>query len=119
MQVTTVTATVRFSQDTGKGAWKSLELGAEATISPGESWRVAQANLYRDLGHQLKTLWKQNGSAAPQDAAEDSQVDDPPTAHFCEVHQMAFTAREGKYGTFYSHPIEGSHTWCNESKGGK
>ena len=62
MQVDKVTATVKYTQDTGKGAWKSVELGAEATVAPGDAWRVAQANLYRDLGCQLKTLWAQNGT---------------------------------------------------------
>jgi hypothetical protein len=47
MQVTKVTAQVRYSQDTGKGAWKSLELGAEATIGPGESWRAAENKIRR------------------------------------------------------------------------
>jgi hypothetical protein len=45
MKVTTVTATLRFSQDSGKGAWKSLELGAEAQVAPNEEWAEAQAYL--------------------------------------------------------------------------
>jgi hypothetical protein len=125
VQVTKITAQVRYSQDTGKGAWKSMELGAEATISPGESWRVAQANLYRDLGHQLKVLWKQSGSAAPQDATVESPIGDStdaqhpsnlPLDHFCQTHGVPFVAREGRYGEFWSHQIAGSQTWCNESR---
>jgi hypothetical protein len=125
MQVTKVTATVRFSQDTGKGAWKSIELGVEATISPGESWRVAQVNLYQDLGHQLKTLWKQNGTAAgsyqedPPAVASGSQGDtgnQQSAAHFCQQHGVPFTPKNGPHGEFYSHQIEGSRTWCNESR---
>ena len=136
MQVNKVTATVKYTQETGKGAWESVELGAEATVGPGESWRVAQANLYRDLGHQLKTLWAQNGSAELQHTPEagsgqppeDHQAVVPPSsppasldggqqraAHFCQVHGVPFTARDGKYGEFWSHQIKGSLTWCNES----
>ena len=29
MKVDKVTVTIKFSQDTGKGAWKAIELGAE------------------------------------------------------------------------------------------
>jgi hypothetical protein len=118
MQVNKITAQVRYSQDTGKGAWKSLELGAEATVAPNERWRVAEANLYRDLSSLLKTLWAQNGSAATKDSTEDPLADSqPPLAHFCETHGVPFTAREGKYGEFWSHQIQGSLTWCNESRG--
>ena len=28
MKVTSVTATIKYSQDTGKGAWKAVEIGA-------------------------------------------------------------------------------------------
>jgi hypothetical protein len=57
MNVTKVTATIRYSQDTGKGAWKSLELGGEASINEREDWQAAQATLYGQLARQFKTLW--------------------------------------------------------------
>jgi hypothetical protein len=109
MQVTTVTATVKYTQDTGRGAWKSVELGAEATVSPGESWRVAQAALYQDLGHQLKPLWAQNGAAggsALKDVSEGHQVatqasnpqtgpdSQQPVAHFCQQHGVPFKSQD-------------------------
>jgi hypothetical protein len=59
MNVTKVTATVRFTQDTGKGAWKSLELGCEASINEREDWQTAQATLYGQLAQQFKALWSQ------------------------------------------------------------
>jgi hypothetical protein len=73
MQVTTVTATVKYTQDTGRGAWKSLELGAEASINEREDWQQAQATLYGQLAQQFKTLWAQNGSAS-MNAPEGHQV---------------------------------------------
>ena len=36
MKVEKVSATIRYSQDTGKGAWKVIELGAEASVSDRE-----------------------------------------------------------------------------------
>jgi hypothetical protein len=62
MRVTTVTATLRYSAE-GQGAWRSIEVGAEATLTASdEDWRAAQGQLYQQLGQQLKTLWS-NGKA--------------------------------------------------------
>jgi len=49
MKVTTVTATIRYSQDTGHGAWKVIELGAEGSVDAREQWQAAQAFLYAEL----------------------------------------------------------------------
>ena len=57
MRVTTINATIRYSQDTGKGSWKSLELGAEADLAPNEDWHTAQQELYRQLGERMRVLW--------------------------------------------------------------
>ena len=65
MKVTTVSANIRYSQDTGHGAWKVVELGAEATVGQRENWTEAQAALYRQLGCQLKTLWANVNGKAP------------------------------------------------------
>ena len=133
MNVNKVTATVRFSQDTGKGAWKSLELGCEASISEREDWQTAQATLYGQLAQQFKGLWSQNGTtphqAHAQEAPEDHRIDAQPSSaqsapngsqhnpeHFCQEHNQEFTARKGQYGEFYSHPIKGTREWCNEAK---
>ncbi len=57
MKVTTVTATIKYSQDTGKGAWKAAELGVDATVDARETWQAAQVNLFGELGQQLNALW--------------------------------------------------------------
>jgi len=57
MRIDRISANIRFSKDTGHGAWKTVELGAEATVEGAESWRDAQASLYQSLGQQLKALW--------------------------------------------------------------
>ena len=67
MRVTTVTATIKYSQDTGKGAWKAVEIGAEGTLDAEEHWQQAQAFLYAELSQQLKSLWANaNGSKGSQ-----------------------------------------------------
>jgi hypothetical protein len=84
MKVQTITATIRYSQDTGKGAWKVLELGAEATIEPEEDWEEAQSRLYQDLGQQFRRIWGSNGASsnhAPDDpriAVQPSKAQEPP-----------------------------------------
>jgi hypothetical protein len=57
MKVEKVSANIRYSQDTGKGAWKVIELGAEASVDAKEQWQAAQTLLYAELGKQLKALW--------------------------------------------------------------
>ena len=46
MEVNKISATIRYSQDTGKGSWKVVGLGAEASISDREFWQQAQSELY-------------------------------------------------------------------------
>jgi hypothetical protein len=135
MKVTTVTAAVKYSLDTGHG-WKAIELGAEATLTASaESWEKAQAELYRRLGQQLKVLWSSgNGKAqaspepgrregyqeAPVVNAQPAQVAPPPSAppkdHWCSEHNQEFKKRNGQYGEFWSHQIKGTKEWCNEAK---
>ncbi len=76
MKVEKISATIRYSQDTGKGAWKVIELGAEATISDREHWKQAQSELYYQLGDQLRTLWSNgsnNGSASALSGPEPAE----------------------------------------------
>ena len=49
MKVDRITAQVRYSQDTGHGAWKAVEIGAEATVDERERWSESLAQLYADL----------------------------------------------------------------------
>ena len=82
MIVTTISATIRYSQDTVKGAWKVIELGAEATISDREFWKQAQSELYYQLSDQLRTLWSNIGSSAALNGAgvAETAVQPPPAS---------------------------------------
>ncbi len=124
MIITTISATVRYSQDTGKGAWKVIELGAEASVSDREHWKVAQSELYQQLSHQLRQLWNNGNGAAlnGQGSAEAAiqPLPEPELAttttreHWCEEHRAVFTQKNGKGGeSWYSHKApDGS--WCRE-----
>jgi len=72
LKVDRVTAQVRVSQDTGHGAWKSIEIGAEATVDEEERWSEALAHLYADLGRELKTLWSYGNGHKAQESSQDS-----------------------------------------------
>ena len=119
MKVTTVSATIKYSQDTGKGAWKAVELGAEATLDDKESWTEAQASLYQQLGYQLKNLWA-NGTTAqngPQSAVQpiskpESPAPEPPAENFCQQHGVPFKQYSRGNSTWYAHKT--GNTWCNE-----
>jgi hypothetical protein len=129
MRVTTVTATLRYSAE-AQGAWRSIEVGAEATLTNSdEDWRAAQANLYQQLGQQLRALWNGKGQEGQQNGhqsnvqASTSQGDanndgTKPREHWCEEHQTAYKKRTGQYGEFWSHQIKGTRQWCNEARTG-
>ena len=52
--MTTVGANIHYSQDTGHGARKVVELGTEATVDQQHNWIDAQAALYQQLGPASK-----------------------------------------------------------------
>jgi len=118
-QITKVSVNIRYSQDTGHGAWKVVELGAEGTVDTKELWQQAQAHLYSELSKQLKTLWAANGQAAAAEADEshgDNINGTEPTTtipqHFCQEHQREYTLHRKGAETWYSHR-DGSD-WCRE-----
>lgn len=120
MKVEKVSATIRYSQDTGHGAWKVIELGAEASVSDREFWKQAQSELYYQLTDQLRTLWSNNDTAAAlngQNGAE-SHVEPPAEpaqvtvgrnldqnigAQSTERPTLGRTARVGSRGTAIRH----------------
>ena len=125
MIVTTVSATIRYSQDTGKGAWKVVELGAEGSVEAKEGWQQAQSNLYAELGKQMRQLWN-NGTSTATNGQDRSESHVAPSAetephqtsrlHWCSDHQVLFKKRQKAGTVWYSHKAaDGS--WCNEEVG--
>ncbi len=121
MKVERINATIRYSQDTGKGAWKVIELGAEATVSDREHWKQAQSELYYQLGDQLRQLWHHGTGVALNGAGgAESHVDKPapseptqtPWEHWCTPHNLEWKRKTKNGVVWYSHR-QGSG-WCNE-----
>ncbi len=123
MKVEKVSATIRYSQDTGHGAWKVIEIGAEGSVDARENWQSAQAFLYHELGQQMKNLWS-NGNGAALNGSGDAEaaiqpLPEPELAtitreHWCATHGVAYTQKNGKDGaSWWSHKApDGS--WCRE-----
>ena len=122
MQVERIKATIRYSQDTGCGAWRSLEIGAEALLEPGETLEDAQPVLYEDLRAQFKALWQggAKGTAVVQQAEQedlfgDAEPQPEPPAHWCEEHRHEHKRREKDGRVWYSHYL-GDGQYCNEGR---
>ena len=101
MRVTEVTTTIRYSAE-GKGAWRSIEVGATAILTaPGETLEVAQQELYARLSRQLKTLWANGSGTASQDAPEGHQAVVPPSSPrlVSMVASMVCPSRPGTVNT--------------------
>jgi hypothetical protein len=57
VRVTKVQVSLRYSKELPAGAWKSVELGAEATLTEGETREGATAALYDSLVEDMKRMW--------------------------------------------------------------
>ena len=115
MRVTTIKAMLRYSQDTGKGSWKSLEVGAEAELAPNEDWHTAQYGLYRQLGEQMRVLWVNGkGQNSPESHPPPASTPSAPQhpEHWCTEHNTEFRkySRDGR--TWYAH--RAGNQWCKE-----
>jgi hypothetical protein len=124
MRATSISVNVRYSKPMPDGSHKTVELGCEATLSSsGEDWQTEQQTLYKQLGEQMRYVFKGNGKAEAQEGhqkpvqASESQGgtdSQHPDAHYCEIHGVQFKARVNKQTgePFYSHRQGGG--WCNE-----
>ena len=77
MKVTTVATSIRYSRQLDDGSWKGIELSAEGSLEGQDTWTKAQASLYQQLGHQLKTLrgnGTQQAPESPEKAANGTEV---------------------------------------------
>jgi hypothetical protein len=115
MEVDRVKATLRYSAE-AKGAWRSVEIGAEATITPDEDWHTAQASLYHQLGQQLQELWdNRRADEAPEKPAEAPGKRDLPTMpdHYCQQHQVEYQRYEKDGKVLWAHKAPDGK-WCRE-----
>ena len=112
MNVTTIAATVRYSKPLPDGAWKAVELSAEASLDPNEAWIEAQASLYQELGQQLRTLWTAKNGQASGGAAKAENTTTEQSKHYCQEHQTEFKRYEKEGRVWYAH--KAGQKWCKE-----
>ena len=110
MNITTVSASVRYSKALGQGQHKTVELSAAADLEPQEDWHDAQSDLYQELGQQLKTLWSSESTvqSVNGDVTSEEIVDE----HYCNQHKTNFLRHEKDDEVWYSHKFD--DTWCRE-----
>ena len=123
MEVTSVSASVRFSGAVGPSRFKTVELSAEATVQGDEDWQDAQSELYQELGKQVKYCackarrpWK--GLRRPQRTSQcQAWLNPPPTVqdHYCPEHQTEFKRYHRGADTWYSHKTVAG-AWCRETQ---
>lgn len=94
MDVTKISASIRYSFQVEGGGWLTAELGAEATLTPEESllWPDHQATLYTDLrtvlADQVRNAKKKGGDAPTPTPPTEA---DPPAS----AKQLGYLKRLG------------------------
>ena len=123
MKVKTVSVNIRFSKALEDKNYKTIELGAEATLDSNDNWQEAQSNLYQELGQQLKNLWiaKTDGETRINNRSTQSTNDEntrsktAPTVsdrHMCSEHNVDYKRFEKNGKSWYAHKSKDG--WCNE-----
>ena len=112
MKIEKVHATVKYSQDTGKGAWKAVEIGAEATVDAKDRWQTAQQQLYGELSQQLHNLWSNGKTAHSENPVQPISEPEPPAEHVCQQHGVSFKRYTRGESVWYVH--KSGATWYKE-----
>jgi hypothetical protein len=55
MDIQSISVHIRYSKQMPDTSFKTVELGAEGTLAPGEDWHKAEVPLYHELGETMKT----------------------------------------------------------------
>ena len=109
MQITKINAELRYSKEVEKGVWRSMELGAEGTLAPGEDRKEAHQLLYSELAAQLTQLWNIGDAkcakpeALPAESATSGNGATDP--HWCQEHGEAYLRRSQGTRFWYSHKL--------------
>jgi hypothetical protein len=99
MQVTSVSVNVRYSKQMADGSYKTVELGCERNpTNSDEDWHEVQAELYRQLGEQMRYVFGGNGSGKAQNGPEKAVPattptplpPPPPRQHWCTTHKTEY-----------------------------
>jgi hypothetical protein len=117
MIINTVSVSIRYSKPMGDGSFKTVEIGAEATLNPDEDFHDAQVTLYHELGGTMKYVFSGNGSGKAQPGPEKAVAAPPPSAlpqreHWCEEHRVEYKRHEKSGQVWFSHKV--GDGWCKE-----
>ena len=123
MKITNISANIRFSKALDDGSYKTIQLGAEATVKSQESWREAQSKLYEQLGQNLKRLWASRNGKERLETSKDTVKDQIPLSgqsrasqeHFCVEHGVGFQRYEKNGNVWFSHKTQDG-SWCREKR---
>ncbi len=77
MKVVSINQTIRLSKELPDKSWKSVELGGEATLEPGETVEAASTALYAALRTEMGRLWKANGVSHEQASTPPASQPEP------------------------------------------
>ena len=124
--VNKITANVRYSKNIGQGEYKTVELGAEATVGPDSDWYIEHCVLYNSLVKELKELWnykKEKDIVLEDTWPTNSSKEEVPTkpiassngneshSTICPIHNVPFERKDGFGKAWYSHMVS-KGVWC-------
>jgi hypothetical protein len=116
MDIQNISVHIRYSKPLADGSHKTVELGAEGTLAPGENWHEAELSLYNELGQAMKHAFASNGSSrAAQAGSGQAPAKKAPASrpiHWCEEHNCDFRRYEKNGRVWYSH--KNGDGWCRE-----
>jgi hypothetical protein len=109
MIVEKVAVQLRYSADTGQGSWRTVDLGAEASLEVGETLHGATQALYAEVRQELANIWQ---APVKDQAIKQPALEVTPPEHWCQEHGVEFKRQENSRGVWYSHQVDGG--WCKE-----
>jgi hypothetical protein len=123
MRVFNVAVNIRYAKEI-EGAWKTVEVGAEATVEEGEQWTLCQQGLFA----QLREVWAMGKNGRGPEPAENgheklvevgtweelASAPSPAKAHWCSLHEQPFKRFEKDSKFWYSHKTPDG--WCREGR---
>lgn len=119
MLVTIIRATVRVSRGDSEHGWRTIELGADANIYPGENWQNAQQDLYAELNDEAMALLGNGHNGHSNGAQQPTTSTSQPTAEaqgitvegWCPIHNLQMRKHTKGNTSWYSHQLPDG-TWC-------
>ncbi len=116
MKVDRISASVRKSMEIPNGGgWRTVELGAEASLAPDDDWEECHGMLFvalsEEMAEKLPTPKKATVTAPDDPFDELEPAEAPKGEEWCQAHNVKMTQKENATGAWYSHKV--GNDWCN------